>query len=227
MLSTLGGRPLLQWVWEAATAVPLFDTVAFAIDSQETAELIESFGGVYHMTSEECRTGTVRLAELQASGKIKADIWVNWQGDEPFIQQEMIQDLLQSCDEGDVWTLKKKIVNPQDIESPHIPKVVTDAKGFALYFSRCPIPYFRDPNSTREYFKHIGIYAYTSEALKKLSQQEPSPLEAAEKLEQLDFLYCGLRIRVHETQHEIFGIDLPEHLSKAEEYISIKSEFVK
>lgn len=220
MLSSLHGKPLLQWVWEAATRVKMFDSVTFAIDSSETAALIQSFGGRFEMTSENCPSGTDRLAELHQKKKLEGDIWVNWQGDEPFIQESMIQDLLQTCksEKSDLWTLKKKIVKLDEIPSPQVAKVVCDAQGYALYFSRSTIPYYRDPRPENEkkYFKHVGIYAYTADALQKISKLEPFYLEEAEQLEQLRFLAHGLKIRVHETQHEVFGIDLPEHLAKAE-----------
>ncbi len=218
MLSMLCGKPLLQWVWERASAIPAFDQVAFAVDSDEVAELVSSFGGSYFMTSESCPSGTDRLVELNEKGLINADIWVNWQGDEPFINDEMIADLLQSCndDRTDVWTLKKKIINPDEIASPHFAKVVCDSQGHALYFSRSPIPFYRDDPQQKTYYKHVGLYAFTREALKKIAHLKPCPLETAEQLEQLRFLYNNLRVRVHETQHEVFGIDLPEHLSKAE-----------
>ena len=224
MLSNLRERPLLQWVWEAASAVKLFDEVAFAVDSEETAALIESFGGKYHMTSESCPSGTDRLAELLNRGAVDADIWVNWQGDEPFISEPMILDLLQSCDkeESDLWTLKKKITNPEEAGNPHIAKVVCDHAGFALYFSRSEIPFYRDTDafSKKTFYKHVGLYAYTREALSKISTLLPCEIEQAEQLEQLRFLYNNLRLRVHETEYEVFGIDLPEHLARAETHLA-------
>src|SRR3569832_2204775 len=112
----------------------------------------------------------------------------------------MIWELLQSArtDAADVWTLMKKIVNPADIHSVHIPKVVTDAEGYALYFSRSTIPFHRDMQR-QAYYKHVGIYAYTKSALLKLAHLPTSYLAEAEQLEQLNFLYHGLKIRVHET----------------------------
>ena len=223
MLSMLQGKPLLQWVWEAAHKVSFFDTIAFAIDAKETAEVIKTFQGKYYMTSPECKSGTERLVELAYAGKIDADIWVNWQGDEPFIQAQMVHELLQGCghERSDIWTLKKRIVERADIESPHIAKVVTDREGFALYFSRSVIPYYREPcpESDKIFFKHIGIYAYTDKALQRIGHLQPSYLEEAEQLEQLRFLYHNLKIKVHETDFDVFGIDLPEHLAKAEEYV--------
>jgi 3-deoxy-manno-octulosonate cytidylyltransferase (CMP-KDO synthetase) len=224
MLSMLGDKPLLQWVWESARSVPLFDEVAFAIDSEEIASMIQSFGGKYFMTAESCACGTDRLVELLKDNRIDADIWVNWQGDEPFIHEQMIFDLLQSCEveESDVWTLKKKIINIEEVTSPQFAKVVCDQRGFALYFSRSPIPFYRDikEESEKEFFKHVGLYAFTREALHKIASLTPCQTEMAEQLEQLRFLYHHLKVRVHETQHEVFGIDLPEHLAKAEVHIT-------
>ena len=220
MLCILKDKPLLQWVWEAAKQVPFFDELAFAIDSEETARLIESFGGSYYLTSEACESGTDRLAELCQSGIVDADIYVNWQGDEPFIQKKMIEELLQSCDkDGDIWTLKKRITKEEEITSVHIAKVVTDAKECALYFSRSPIPHYREEGE-RIYYKHVGLYAFTKKALLHIATLDHCLLEKAEKLEQLRFLFNHLQIKVHETEGEIFGIDLPEHLVAAERHVS-------
>ncbi len=230
MLCTLKGKPLLQWVFERASSVSLFDEVVFAIDAEETADLVRSFGAKCLMTSESCPSGTDRLAELMNSGALHADIWVNWQGDEPFICEQMIFDLLQSCGQGesDVWTLKKKITAFEEATNPHIAKVVCDAQGYALYFSRSQIPFYRDASdlTQKEFYKHVGLYAFTREALGKISNLQPCAIEHAEQLEQLRFLYHNLRIRVHETDYEVFGIDLPEHLAKAEthlEQLSLKT----
>ncbi len=231
LLSPLLGKPVLEWVWQAATKVSLFNDVMFAIDAQETADAIQQFGGKYIFTSTHCQSGTDRLVEIACSGKISADIWVNWQGDEPFIAQEMIETLLQSADHqsGEMWTLKKLIQDPQDIHSPKVAKVVCDSHGYALYFSRSPIPFFRDEQdphaliTKKAYYKHVGLYAYTTDALKKISQMGSSTLEKAEMLEQLRFLEHNLRIRVHETTHEVFGIDFPEDLVKAEARIRSSS----
>lgn len=223
MLCMLKDKPLLQWVWESAVSVCLFDEVAFAVDAEETAQLVRSFGGKCFMTSESCLSGSDRLAELMNKRAVDADLFVNWQGDEPFICEQMILDLLQSCDkeESDLWTLKKKITRPEEVANPHIAKVVCDFQGFALYFSRSEIPFYRDEAdfSKKEFYKHVGLYAYTRKALKKIFALQPCAIEAAEQLEQLRFLYNNLRIRVHETKYEVFGIDLPEHLARAEAYL--------
>ncbi len=221
VLAMLGEKPMLQWVWEAATSAKIFDEVAFAIDDHETARLIDSFEGKYHITSPECLSGTDRLLELQEKGVMSGDIWVNWQGDEPFIHKEMIENLLQSIEESyDIWSLRKEIENKEEIEDPNVVKVITDHKDRALYFSRSPIPYDRDGLEDITYYKHIGIYAYTNDALKEISTFTPSRLELAEALEQLRFLENGLTIQVHETVHETLGIDVPEDLARAMNRIS-------
>lgn len=221
VLAMLGEKPMLQWVWEAASGVDLFDDVAFAIDDSETARLIDSFEGKHFMTSPDCPSGTDRLIELQSEGKMQGDIWVNWQGDEPFIHREMIENLLQTTDETyDIWSLRKEIEREEDIEDPNVVKVVTDPQDRALYFSRSPIPYDRDGLEDVTYYKHVGIYAYTADALKQISTLSPSLLERAEGLEQLRFLENGMNIQVHETAHESLGIDIPEDLARAMDRIS-------
>lgn len=220
ILAKLKGQPLLQWVWEAAQKVSLFDTVAIAVDAQETADVVRDFGGSYFFTSPNCPSGTDRLIEVMEQGDVTADIWVNWQGDEPFINAAMIQDLLQNTEKSDIWTLCKKIEKEEQIKSPHVVKVVRDAQGYALYFSRSQIPYIRDSHVKPLFYKHIGLYAYTQAALKQIKTLKPCYLEEAEQLEQLRFLYNGLSIRVHETQFEALGIDLPEHLAQAEAFLN-------
>jgi len=225
VLAMLGEKPMLQWVWEAASSVDLFDDVAFAIDDLETARLIDSFEGKHFMTSPDCPSGTDRLIELQSEGRMKGDVWVNWQGDEPFIHPEMIDNLLQTTDEAyDIWSLKKEIEREEDIDDPNVVKVVTDSQDRAIYFSRSPIPYDRGGFEDVTYYKHVGIYAYTVDALKQISTLSPSLLEQTEGLEQLRFLENGMNIQVHETEHESLGIDIPEDLSRAMDRIS--SQFV-
>eukprot|EP01066_Platyproteum_vivax_P002672 Platyproteum_vivax@DN13294_c0_g1_i1.p1 len=197
VLSMLGEKPMLQWVWEAAVGSEMFDEITFAIDDPETERLIDSFEGKHIMTSPECLSGTDRLVELEQLGKLQGDIWVNWQGDEPFIHREMIENLLRTADEKkfDIYSLKKQIQSEEMVEDPNIVKVVANAEGRALYFSRSPIPYYRDVYDFEEttYYKHIGIYAFTQEALAKIVKLSSTPLELAEQLEQLRFLENGLK----------------------------------
>ena len=228
ILALLAGKSLMQWVWEAANKTELFHNILFAIDSKETANVINRFGGKYVMTSEKCTTGTDRLIELVSIKNIKSDIFVCWQCDEPFITKKMILQLLQSCsyDNADVWTLKKQISICEELTSPNVVKVVCNTENFALYFSRSPVPHYNfDKISKKSYlpegshFKHIGIYAYTANALKKIASMQRCLLEKIESLEQLRFLYNGLTIKVHETDQAVLGIDTPEDLKMAEKFI--------
>jgi 3-deoxy-manno-octulosonate cytidylyltransferase (CMP-KDO synthetase) len=224
ILAPLGGQPLLKWAWDAALRVSFIDEVFFAIDSEETARVIEAFDGKYFMTSLHCLRGTDRLVELHQKGLIQGDIWINWQADEPFISEKMLQDLLSSSSESlaDVWTLKVALPE-QNVQDPSLCKVVCDEEGFALYFSRSPIPYYReDLQIERKYFRHVGMYAYSDEALRKIAYMKPSDIECAESLEQLRFLSYGLKIQVNETDEETVGVDFPEHLALAEEYIATR-----
>jgi 3-deoxy-manno-octulosonate cytidylyltransferase (CMP-KDO synthetase) len=171
-------------------------------------------------------SGTERLLELQRKKLVEGDIWVNWQADEPFLCKEMIENLLQSIDDpfADVWTLKEKIYTEDQIIDPNICKVVCDQNGYALYFSRSPIPYRRDKKDIL-IFRHVGLYAYTQSALQRMQSMKSCAIEEAESLEQLRFLFGGLKIQVHETEYSSLGIDLPGHLILAEEYIKKMSPF--
>ncbi len=224
MLSFLGGKPLLQRVFESALSMRCFSDVVIAVDSEEIQSLVESFGGKALMTPSSCNSGTERIAWLAHKEMIDGDVFVNWQGDEPFINKEMIGELCQSLGEDgvDIWTLKKRIENPDQVASLQYAKIVTNCCGEALFFSRSPIPCYRDGGDWQSqiYYKHVGIYAYTKRALLQILQFSPCEIEEAEKLEQLRFLYEGLKIRVHETVHEVQGIDLPEHLVAAEALFS-------
>ena len=222
ILSSLANKPLLSWAWQAASRVPYFDEIYFAIDSEETALVIEQFGGKYHMTSLQCASGTDRIIELQQSGRVTADIWVNWQGDEPFITTEMINTLLQTCLSPNeyCWTLKKKIEKPEQITARNIAKVVADHAGNAIYFSRSPIPCYRDNDGTPQvYYKHVGLYAFADAIIPTLATLPQGILEQAEKLEQLRLLESGIKIRFHETTQEVMGIDTVEDLKNAENHV--------
>lgn len=222
VLVSLMGKPMLQWVWEAAHKNSCFDEIVFAVDAIETANLIKTFGGRFVMTSVTCSTGTDRLIEVARSGIIDGDIWVNWQGDEPFVTPQMISDLLQKCNDSSaqIWTLKKKIETEYDLTSPHVAKVVTNILGNALYFSRSLIPYYRDAAiGQRVYFKHIGIYAFSTQALFQIEKLGVGLLETAEQLEGLRWLENALVICVNQTYDEVVGIDLPTDVKRAEDFV--------
>ena len=216
ILLPLDGKSILQRVYESAIRYPFFSSVTIAIDSQETKKEIEKFGADYVMTSSSHQNGTSRIIQALQNKKFTADIWVNWQADEPFINNMMLDKLLYSVQEEgvDVWTLKKKVKFCDANE--HMVKVVTDHKNNALYFSRHNIPYTK---KSAFLYKHIGLYAYTDKALEQIKSMEKSPLEEAERLEQLTFLYHGLKVRVHETHLDSFGIDTQEDHERASSFI--------
>ena len=219
VLSRLCGRPLLEWVWFSAKATSCFDEVVFAVDAQETADLITSFGGTFSMTSLGHATGTDRLIEVMKSNSYEGDLWVNWQADEPFISQQIVKDLLSGWESShaDVFTLKKLINSEDELTSPNTVKVVSRLDGTALYFSRSTIPYYRGPViGAKKYYKHIGIYAYTTESLLQIEKMPLGFLENSERLEQLRFLENGLIIGVNQTSQEVIDINVPEDLEKAE-----------
>lgn len=216
MLALVQGAPLLQRTFEAARSVPCFDRVIVAVDSPELFDLVVQIGGEAIYTSPSCASGTDRLVELQKRGLLPGDVFVNWQGDEPFVTKETIGDLLQTCGrEGEwVWTLKKKWIGEEGIEAPQLVKVVTDFSGKALYFSRSLIPFPREEG--HPYFVHVGLYAFTPTALKRIGTLPRASIEVTEGLEQLRFLYFGIPIEVHETKLSAFGIDTKEQLEAAQ-----------
>ena len=219
VLQSLAGKPMLQWVWEAAKKVSLFDECHFAIDDVKIASLLDGFGASWFMTSKSAEAGTDRLIEIMDRKLVVSDIWVNWQGDEPFINATMIQDLLQTAahDGMDVWTLKKLITIKEQIVAPNTAKVVTDHEGNALYFSRSPVPFYRDHHLEQGvFYKHVGLYAFTTKGLQMMQQLPIGKLEQAEKLEMLRLLENGIKIRLHETLFEVIGIDTAEDLRHAE-----------
>jgi 3-deoxy-manno-octulosonate cytidylyltransferase (CMP-KDO synthetase) len=232
-LVTLKGKPVIQHVYDNAKGAASADDVIVATDSETIFETVLAFGGKAAMTSEKHVSGTDRVAEV--AGLLSCDIIVNVQGDEPLIRPEMIDDAIRLLsDEGtDIGTLAKKIERAEEILDTSVVKVVRDIDGYALYFSRAPIPYHRDEwkdlsriadhESHFTAFKHVGIYSYRREALLRLTGMRPSALEKVERLEQLRALENGFRIKVGETLLETVGIDTPEDLERVEEWLSISS----
>ncbi len=231
-LALLRGKPIIQHVYEHATSASLIDLVVIATDDSRICDVVNAFGGTAVMTSSDHESGTDRIAE--AAEEIECEYVVNVQGDEPFIRPEMIDDvvvLLNNDDRASMSTLAKKITDIQDIQSPHIVKVVTDNEGYALYFSRSPIPYHRDEwqdaghaslsDNHSAVFKHIGIYGFRKEELKKFTSMEHGRLDQIEKLEQLRAIASGMKIKVGETAFETHGIDTLDDLRRAEEWLSI------
>ena len=231
-LALLGGKPILEHVYERASGAGMIDDVRVATDDDRIAACIDSAVGrkVAVMTSTEHKSGTDRCGEvvqkLHAQGS-DYDIVLNLQGDEPFVEQRQIESLT-ACfaDSGcDIATLRTPIHSTGELLSPNNVKVVCGDNGQALYFSRQPIPYRRDVAQDAwldgaAYYKHVGIYAFRGEVLEKLCTLPPAPLEECEKLEQLRWLSAGYRITVRDTEHANIGIDTPEDLAEAEAWLA-------
>jgi 3-deoxy-manno-octulosonate cytidylyltransferase (CMP-KDO synthetase) len=206
------GKPLIQWVYESACRSSLQDGALIATDDERILEKARSFGAEAVMTSRSCRSGTDRVCEA-ARGK-GADIIVNLQGDEPEIRADMIDSLFAVIEKEQVQmaTLCTPLTLPEEFNDPNVVKVVLDRSGFALYFSRAPIPFFREQSGAAVY-KHVGVYGFTMPFLERFVSMEKSLLEETESLEQLRVLENGYRIKVLVTEYSGTGIDTAEDLA--------------
>ena len=221
LLRTICGKSLLQWTWENASATHSLDRLIIAGDHLEIKNEAEKFGAEFILTSPEHSSGTDRIAE--AIREIDAKVVINIQADEPLIHHSIIDRLAQemlSDEELVMATVKKRIDQESEINNPNVVKVVTTREDIALYFSRFPIPFCRDQGSRPLYYKHLGIYAYTKDFLYTFKNLPESPLEGAEKLEQLRALEAGYKIKVIETQFDSCGVDTEDDLYKAERLIA-------
>lgn len=227
-LAMLGGKPIIQRVCEQARAV--FDRVLVATDDTRIAECVDNFGGKAVMTRPDHRSGTDRCFEAYEKAGEDCDVVVNVQGDEPFIAPQQLKAVCHCFDNPatDIATLVMPFAPTatwDEIANPNSPKVVVGAGGRALYFSRSVIPYIRGSEHTEwprrhTFFKHIGLYAYRSEVLKRLTALPPSPLEMAESLEQLRWLEAGYTITTAETHTATIGIDTPADLERAAKFLT-------
>lgn len=208
-LADLCGKPMVQWVYEAALASGIADVVAVATPDQEIIAACEGFGALAILTGSAHQTGTDRLAE--AARKIEADVYVNVQGDEPLIRPASIA----ACASPMLADARIQMASvycpcaPEEYENPAVVKVVADLSGYALYFSRYPIPFERNAR-VGPVKKHIGLYAYRREALLAFAEWPMSPLESAESLEQLRFMENGVRIYMSEATGTEVAVDTPE-----------------
>ena len=223
-LAMLGGKPVIQRVYEQVTAV--LGEAYVATDDERIFNAVTAFGGQAIMTRTDHKSGTDRIEEAATKLHTTADVIINVQGDEPFIQPSQIETLCRLFDapETQIGTLGKRFESMEAAENPNSPKIVCDTRGFALYFSRSVIPFVRGCERSEwfaqfPFLKHLGIYAYRREVLKEITQLPQSPLEIAESLEQLRWLQNGYRIRVGETDVETVGIDTPEDLQRAEAFL--------
>ena len=227
-LALLGGKPMIQHVWERVSEV--IPCAVVATDDRRIFDVVEAFGGKAVMTSESHRSGTDRCAEAAATSD--ADVIINVQGDEPFIRPAQLEALKRCFDdpETQIATLVKPFAEKdglEALENPNSPKVVLDSRSRALCFSRSVIPYLRGVDRSEwlrrhTYYKHIGIYAFRTGVLREVTALPQSPLELAESLEQLRWLENGYRIGVGITDFDTVGIDTPEDLERAERFLNEK-----
>ena len=223
-LAMLGGKTVIQRVYEQAISV--LGQAFVATDDERILQAVQAFGGQAVMTRSDHRSGTDRIEEAAEKIGTTADVIINVQGDEPFIQPSQIETLCRLFDDPQtqIGTLGKRFESMEAVANPNSPKIVTDTKGFALYFSRSVIPFIRGKEHSEwfgqyPFLKHLGIYAYRREVLAEITKLPQSPLEIAESLEQLRWLQNGYRIRVGETDVETVGIDTPDDLRRAEEFL--------
>ena len=224
-LAVLGGKTVIQRVYEQAVSV--LPEAYVATDDDRIFQAVEAFGGRAVMTRADHKSGTDRIEEAVEKIATDADVIINIQGDEPFIQPSQIETLMQLFDDPatQIGTLGKRFETIDAVRNPNSPKIVTDRRGFALYFSRSVIPYIRGIEADEWLFhypflKHLGIYAYRREVLAEVTRLPQSALEKAESLEQLRWLENGYRIRVGLTNVETVGIDTPEDLARAEAFLN-------
>ena len=218
-LALIHGKPMIQWVYEAASKAKHIETIYVATDDDRIARKVELFGGNVIMTSQDAASGSDRIAEAaQKLNLAKDQLIINLQGDQPLIQPQIIEELATAFamdPDLKMATLAIRTRNMDKMHSPHTVKVVLDQKGFALYFSRAAIPHGRD-TMDHDFFKHIGVYAYTRRFLELFRAMPIGQLEKIEKLEQLRVLEAGYRIKVVETQHESPDVDLPGDIANVE-----------
>ena len=224
-LALLGGKPVIQRVYEQVKSV--LENVYVATDDERIYQAVEAFGGKAVMTAADHRSGTDRIQEAATKIEGEYDVIINVQGDEPFVHPSQIHEICRCFDAPDtqIATLGKPFgKNMWAIENPNSPKLVVDNAGYAMYFSRSVIPFLRGKEwiewaENYPFLKHIGLYAYRKEVLKAITQLPQSSLELAESLEQLRWLQSGYKIKVGITNAETVGIDTPEDLERAEQFL--------
>ena len=225
-LANIGGKPMIQHTYENASRSKLIEKIILAVDDTKVASVARGFGADVFETPKEIASGSDRIAYVAKIYK-EADIVVNIQGDEPFIQPEMIDQAIEPLlfDKTiEVATLIKKIYSIKELKSPDIVKVVFDYNNYALYFSRSPIPFTRNAISETaaleitDYYKHLGLYVFRRKALLKFTNLKQTDLEKTEMLEQLRMLENGIKIKVVETEYESISVDTQEDLKRARTY---------
>jgi 3-deoxy-manno-octulosonate cytidylyltransferase (CMP-KDO synthetase) len=216
------GKPMIQHVWERAKQALVLDDLIIACDDERVAGVAGEFGAKVVLTAKGHASGTDRISEVV--NPLDVRIVINIQGDEPLIHPVMIDTLARALLDDDtvcMATMMKKIDNPEELNDPHVVKVVVDKNNFALYFSRATIPFHASNSEVKSlvYYKHIGLYGYTKDFLFTYRNLPASHLEKIEALEQLRVLEEGFRIKVIETKYDTIGVDTPEDLERVKEYL--------
>lgn len=212
-LIDIAGKPMIQWVYESAQQAQLVDRVIVATDDKRILETVARFGGEAELTSPHHLSGTDRIAEV--ADRLSCDIIINLQGDEPLMEPRLVDEvarLVEDNTEVYMASAQSPITKMENLMNPNVVKVVADCSGYALYFSRSPIPYCsagEENKHTPLGFKHIGLYVYRREFLMKFVALGPSALEKLERLEQLRALENGYRIKLHSTEYDPIGVDTP------------------
>lgn len=217
-LVMINGKSMIQRVYEQCLKADLLKDIIVATDDERIAEHVRSFNGHVELTSPDHQSGTDRCAEVINKMNVQADIVINIQGDEPFIDPLQIKLLAGAFEEPatQIATLIKKISSEDDIKNPNVVKVIQNTRQQALYFSRTPIPYRRNPSLAIQYYKHIGIYGYRKDTLLEITRLPHGLLEQAEMLEQLRWVEAGYPIALRETEMETISIDTPSDLALVE-----------
>lgn len=219
------GKPMIQWVWEAARRSKRASEVLVATDDRRIADAVSSFGGIAVMTKSTHRSGTDRMAEV--ARKHPARLYVNVQGDEPLLTPQAVDALIDGIGSAPMATLAHPVEAESEWRSPEVCKVVIDVDGMALYFSRSPLPFQRQYDPAVRAWRHVGIYAFKAEALKRFVGWKPGALEKAESLEQLRALEHGMKIKVLPTKFRCAGVDTSADLTKVEELLSQRKKGLK
>jgi 3-deoxy-manno-octulosonate cytidylyltransferase (CMP-KDO synthetase) len=223
-LVPLGGKSMIQRVWERVREAKSISGVIIATDDERIRNAVEAFGGEVAMTRADHRSGTERVAEA-ALARGDAEIVVDVQGDEPLIEPAAIDTAVEAIrddPEASVATLAVPITKPADIMDPNVVKAVLDFDGNALYFSRAPIPWVRDRGGPvhAKHLKHLGLYVFRRAALLEFPTFPQGDLERIEQLEQLRWLENGYRIRVAETEYDSVSVDMPEDVARVEQLLA-------
>ena len=223
LMQKIGDKTIISMVYENVRATGLFDDVLVATDNDTIVDEIKSIGGSVIKSIQEHPSGSDRIAEAIINMDI--DVVVNVQGDEPFVNRAPLEKLIRVFDDAsvEVASVMQKLGTDEDINNPNVVKVVCDKNNNALYFSRSPIPYKRNLQSSLPIYKHIGVYAYRKDTLLSFTKWPMGVLEQTEMLEQLRYLENGVKIKMVETTSTSIGIDTPEDLEKAKLFFKNKN----